>query len=613
MIKRTQQWQKWIKMPLAAAIAAGLASPASAFNFNIGDIDGSFDTRLTAAVGWRTQSQNKELIAQGNLGPEFAGTNQGASTSNYDDGNLNFKRGNTYSRIVRGTSELYLNQNFYGDYLTRAGGFVRGRYWYDFQLKEGDMAKDPVGQRRTLNPEARNNAAGGELLDAYVWTDWYVNDVPVSVRYGRQVFNWGESSFIQGGINSTNPIDVGAIRSPGAELREALLPIEALYVSAGVTENLTVEAYLQFDWEPTRIDDCGTFFSTNDFTADGCGPVLAGGDLPETTVLEQGLTLEREADQRPSGEDQFGVALRWYAPHLGETEFGLYHVRYHSRLPYVSGRVNNPGEGQNLPTYYIDYPEDIKLYGISMNTNIPGGWSMGAEYSFRENMPLQWNAWELINGGLQQPFSLLYQDRTNGEDPARIAELQGARVDGYDRYKVSQAQATFIKFFDRIMGASRVSFVTEVGATYVHDLADKSEALYGRSGIWGVAEFGEGVNNAGDPTTCSEENINPSNCSSDGFVTSFAWGYRAAFQWEYPNAIAGFNLQPALSWSHDMKGYAPEPGGAFQEGRKAIGLSLAADYQNAYELKIGYTNFFGGEYNDIADRDHVTASVSYSF
>lgn len=599
MTKTIRQRQHWVRMPLAAAVAAGFSMPASAFTFNAGEVEGAFDTTLTAAVGWRTESPNKDFIGQGNLPGVPAGSNTGASTINYDDGNQNFDAGDTYSEIVRGTSELYLNQNFYGDYLSRLGGFVRGRYWYDFRIKDDEFKRDG---HETISEDGKDNASGGELLDAYVWADWYLGDIPVSVRYGNQVFNWGESTFIQGGINATNPIDVGAIRSPGSELKEALLPVEALFTSVGLTQSLTLKAYMQFDWEPTQIDDCGTFFSTNDFTADGCGPVYALGEVNEATAQDLDATIDREADHRPDGEDQFGVALQWYSPELGNTEFGLFHVRYHSRLPYVNGRVSGPNNP--LPNYDIGYPEDIKLYGLSMNTNIPGGWSLGAEYSFRENMPLQWNAFELITGGNQAPYSKLFQKRTENMP---VSELEGERVKGYDRYKVSQAQATFIKFFDRVFGASRLNFVGEIGMTYVHDLPPKSEARYGRSGIWGIGEF------EGFGTSCEQQNINPSNCTNEGFVTDFSWGYRMSATLTYNNAIAGATLKPSLSWSHDVEGYAPEPGGAFGEGNKAVGVGVTAQYQNNYEASIEYTSYFGGDYNAIADRDNVTASVSYAF
>ena len=634
MTRKTHQWQQWTKLPLAVAVAAGVSGQAAAYSFYVGDMEASFNTTLSAGIGWRTESQDRRLIAQGNLGPEYAPgqplANIGASTNNYDDGNLNFEKGDTYSKIVKGNSELFLSYDVNSDTLTRVGGFVRGRYWYDFELKDESRAVDPVGQRRELNEEAKEYASGAEILDAYVFSDWYFGNVPVSLRYGKQVLSWGESTFIQGGINTINPVNVPAFRAPGSELKDALLPVEMFYASAGITENVTVEAFVQADWEPVRPDDCGTFFSTNDFAADGCGPVLLAGQLPDSQAAAQGFIAPRLADREADSKDQFGVALRWYVPALNDSELGFYYIKYNSRLPYVSGLVNNPsspsGSQQNdaskdfstFPSYFIEYPENINLYGISINTTTPGGWSLGAEYSFRDNVPLQWNAFELIYGGLQKRgpndeiLSLLEKQRLEESGGANLA---GTAVDGYDRFNVSQAQFTLIKFFDQVMGASRLSLITEFGATYVHDLPDTDEARYGRSGTFGVGtipsasgDLCEGA--GGNPP----ENINVSYCNNEGFTTSFSWGYRTRLVWDYLDAIAGINLFPQLAWSHDVQGYAPSPGGNFSEGNKAIGLSLQGVYQNRITGNIGYTNFFGGKpYNELTDRDFVSASVSYSF
>lgn len=629
MTRKTHQWQQWTKLPLAVAVAAGMSGQAAAYSFYVGDMEASFNTTLSAGVGWRTESQDRRLIAQGNLGPQFANTTVGASTNNYDDGNLNFEKGDTYSKIVKGNSELFLNYNVDSDTLTRVGGFVRGRYWYDFELKDEQRAVDPVGQRRELNDEAKDNASGGEILDAYVFSDWYFGNVPVSLRYGKQVLSWGESTFIQGGINTINPVDVNAFRAPGSELKDALLPVEMFYASAGITENITVEAFVQADWEPVRPDDCGTFFSTNDFAADGCGPVLLAGTKPDSVAAAQGFIAPRLADKEADSKDQFGVALRWYVPALNDSELGFYYIKYNSRLPYVSGLVNNPsspsGSQQSdpnepfsqFPSYFIEYPENINLYGISINTTTPGGWSLGAEYSFRDNVPLQWNAFELIFGGLQQRgpngeiLSKLEKQRL---EEANGANLAGKPTDGYDRFNVSQAQFTLIKFFDQVMGASRLSLITEFGATYVHDLPDEDEARYGRSGTFGIGTLPvDGSNFTGD-FCAAGANTNVSYCNDEGFTTSFSWGYRTRLVWDYPNAIAGINLSPQLAWSHDVQGYAPQPGGNFNEGNKAIGLSLQGVYQNRITGNIGYTNFFGGKpYNELTDRDFVSASVSYSF
>lgn len=630
MTRKTHQWQRWTKLPLAVAVAAGMSGQAAAYSFYLGDVDAQFNTTLSAGVGWRVADRDARLIAQGNLGPQFANTTTGASTNIYDDGNLNFEQWDTYSKIVKGNSELFLNYDVNSDMLTRVGGLLRGRYWYDFELKDEQRAVDYVGQQRELNPQAADNASGGELLDAYVFSDWYFGNVPVSLRYGQQVLSWGESTFIQGGINTINPVDVPAFRAPGSQLKDALLPVEMFYMSAGILENITLETFVQTDWEPVRPDDCGTFFSTNDFAADGCGPVLLAGQLPDSQAYAQGFIAPRLGDKEADEKDQFGVALRWYVPALNDSELGFYYIKYNSRLPYVSGVVSNPssptGTQKNdpskpystFPSYFIEYPENINLYGISINTTTPGGWSLGAEYSFRDNMPLQWNAFELLYGGAQkrgpngEVLSLLEQQLLDDSGNGNFA---GEAVSGYDRFNVSQAQFTLIKFFDQVMGASRLSLITEFGATYVHDLPSYDEARYGRSGTFGVGVIPSTVGDlCSGEGSAGAENINVSYCNNEGFTTDFSWGYRTRLVWDYPNALAGVNLSPQLAWSHDVEGYSPQPGGAFNEGSKAIGLSLEAVYQNKITGEIGYTNFFGGKpYNELTDRDFVSASVSYSF
>jgi hypothetical protein len=65
------------------------------------------------------------------------------------------------------------------------------------------------------------------------------------VRLGKQVVSWGESTFIGGGINSINPIDVSAFRRPGAEIKEGLIPVNMFYVSQSLTDNLSAEGFYQ--------------------------------------------------------------------------------------------------------------------------------------------------------------------------------------------------------------------------------------------------------------------------------------------------------------------------------------------------------------------------------
>jgi hypothetical protein len=53
------------------------------------------------------------------------------------------------------------------------------------------------------------------------------------------VLNWGENLFIQNGVNVISPFDVTALRRPGSEIREALLPVGMVYANLGLTYNLS--------------------------------------------------------------------------------------------------------------------------------------------------------------------------------------------------------------------------------------------------------------------------------------------------------------------------------------------------------------------------------------
>jgi hypothetical protein len=98
---------------------------------------------------------------------------------------------------------------------------------------------------------------------------------------------------------------------------------------------------------------------------------------------------------------------------------------------------------------------------------------------------------------------------------------------------------------------------------------------------------------------------------TDGFVTSTSWGYRARAILDYNNLIAGINFRPNLSWSHDVSGYGPN--GLFNEGAKAVSLGVDADYRNTYTASLSYTDFFGGDYNVLTDRDFVALSFGVNF
>jgi hypothetical protein len=327
-----------------ASIAA--AAPALAIDFQneSGSVSGSWDTTLTYGYSWRVESRDERLIAtSASKGPvpwpgiSTQGPLGGLGRSpNIDDGNLNFDTG-TVSNAVKFLTEIGVN------YEGRFGFFARAKGLYDTELE------DQPRKRTQLTEDAKSQAASYvQMLDSFVWGRFSLGDMPFELRVGDQVLNWGESTFIQGGIGIINHFDVSALRVPGAELKEALLPQDIVWASLGITENTTIEAFYQYDWDNTEPEPVGTYFAANDFAAAGGKTVFLGfGRLSDLgtdfrplggSVIEDFQGVARTDTRSPDDQGQFGVALRLFAPNFsGGTEFGVYYVNYHSRLPLISG------------------------------------------------------------------------------------------------------------------------------------------------------------------------------------------------------------------------------------------------------------------------------------
>jgi hypothetical protein len=85
------------------------------------------------------------------------------------------------------------------------------------------------------------------------------------------VVNWGASTFIQNGISILNPVDVTRLRTPDAEIKDALSPTPMLRMLQEVTDHFSVEAIWMPRWDGkfpdthVRRDPHGAFFSTRDF------------------------------------------------------------------------------------------------------------------------------------------------------------------------------------------------------------------------------------------------------------------------------------------------------------------------------------------------------------
>lgn len=326
-------------LPLLVAAQAH----AVEFSFADNEITGSLDTTISYGQLWRVQGQDK--------------TNDDINTN---DGNRNFDTG-LVSEVFKITSDLEASYRNYGV-------FIRGTAFYDTQImdKRNDYydANSPAQPSQSFprdnsfTRETRHKAGrDAQILDAYVYGNWDVGNMPVSGRLGKQVFNWGEGLFYRGGVNTTNPVDAAKFRLPGSEVKEVLVPVEALSFNVGLTDNLSMEAFYQWNWKETAIDPVGTYFSETDLFADGgntaystqtalipLGGLYSGLSAAGIGGLQGGRTVDGSGnikvasvgpDINAKNDGQFGVAFRYIAEELNSTEFGFYFVNYHAKEPTI--------------------------------------------------------------------------------------------------------------------------------------------------------------------------------------------------------------------------------------------------------------------------------------
>lgn len=618
---------------LGAILVAALilALPAGAADLSKGNYTLKLDTALSWGARYRIEDRDPSIVGLANGGTAFS--------VNGDDGNLNFDTG-LVSNAFRATVDIdYSYKNF--------GAFVRGTGFYDHLIEESGTDRTP------LHPDAQDwVGARAELLDAFI----YYKFTKGQVRAGRQVLNWGESTFTQGGLNSINPVDVATLRVPGSELREAYRPSGLVWGSFDVTENISTEAFYQYQWEETIPDPSGTYFSGSDISGLGNQYVFLGfGSASDVenpfyaspTLGRAFLGVPHGTDREPSDDGQYGVALRFLSEAFGGMEFGLYYVNYHSRLPVVNaltGTIHGagaaaaagqaaalrvyaqfgvpPGANPNVDAaaqaagtaagtdayastarYFFTFPEDIQMMGLSWNAQLGAtGIALQGEISHQQDRPFLVDDVELILAALS-PISapLRVTNQVFSGNPGF-----GTEIPGYRLLDSTQFQVTFTKAFGPMIGADQGVLVFEPALTSVSGMPSKDVLRFDAPGTYTTGNpihAGPGGAHAGKAAEPAE-----------AFADPESWGYQLAGRLDFNNAIGPINLFPRFAWQHDVDGNTPGPGGNFIEGRQALTAGVAAGYLNAWEFDLSYTMYDGaGRYNLINDRDFMAAVVKYSF
>lgn len=583
---------------LAASIAAACWAPgAHAFRFGSEEgLSGSFDSTISFGMASRLQSPscriigndsggcnngtNNELSRVYNLDAGTGYANADFNYTNFDDGNLNYDDNDIVSMALKGTHDLSLK------YPGGWSALMRVNWFHDWKADDT--------RRTDVDNEATEDAT---LLDLWIAKTFSIGGRRGKVKLGNQVISWGEDIFIVGGVNQINAIDLQKFHVPGTQLKEIFIPAQMLSASLALTENLGAEAYYQFRWNGFKFDPVGTFFSAADvlgkgrrvmyvptsiaedfFGSGACAGLPNGrcGDdsgLSDADAVAAGLALPYLGQHEPKKGGQYGVNFRYNAEEI-DTEFAFTYQRYHDKLPFLGFTGNSLGE---VTGYFLSYGESKDLYAISANTKLANV-AVGAELSYRPD--------DSVGIDPSVPFGNIFGGASN-----KYSIYEHGSHRGFVEEEKYQFHLT--GFYTFAHNDPLGGFAKALGAADGFILAEAAVTHYPGLDTSGVTPY-----------------ILPDYSLPD----KTSWGYVVEAALNYPNVWgSGVTLTPQVDWYHDVNGTTPNAL-PFVEGRKALTLSLFANYRDNWKGGIQWVSFKGGGGNNLMrDRDFLSASVSYSF
>jgi len=413
---------------LAIAVGSALAAAAPAYAFEIDtgnpDLAVRWDNTVRYNLGMRAQGQDPKILGN----------------PNFDDGDRNFAR---YALV---TNRLDLLSEF--DFVfKRSYGFrASAAAWDDQAYRDLDNRSNATSNTLVnglpvagaLSPYTKRYSKGpsAEILDAFVFANVDAGGMPVNIKAGQHTVFWGDSLLLGGAVHSVsyaqNALDLQkGFATPGSEAKELFRPRGAVTLQAQATNDLSVAGQWFYNWQAVRIPESGNYLTIQDGLNFGGQSVIVGANplfpaVPGTPPL---LRAWNVSTTKPStyGSDigDFGLSARW-SPRWLDGTLGFYARKATDILPQI---LLTPGLASNVPaatctaiggqalpgnaciinknattladlqkygkfgTYQTAYGDDIKIFGVSLAKEI-GGMSVGAELSYRKNMPLQSN---LIN------------------------------------------------------------------------------------------------------------------------------------------------------------------------------------------------------------------------
>lgn len=263
---------------------------------------------------------------------------------------------------------------------------ISGSIWKDFaytnkfETNPGNFGPGIPYSAVSANPSGRYSSytnrfyhEGAELMDAFVYSNFSVADMPISVKAGRFTEFWGNSLYagFQGISYSQSPIDlIKGTTAPGSQVKELFMPRAQLSGRIALNREFTIGGTYALEWRAARFPEGGTYLGIAD-------PFFVGGETLGTAY--------RGHDTEPKNvNNNFGLQARW-APDFLEGTLGFYFRRFDEAFPTTTALVGIDSTGSAY--YHLPYAKGVHLYGISLDKSI-GSLSTGFEASYRQGTGL---------------------------------------------------------------------------------------------------------------------------------------------------------------------------------------------------------------------------------
>ena len=583
---------------LSIAVATALALPqvASAFEFDTGNEDLSirWDNTFRANVSVRTEGQDEDILAN----------------PNYDDGDRNFDQGHVFARMDLLSEFDFVWKRSLGFRISAAGWADPG--YNSLDNKSIDTANNLKNGLPSLELDSHTRryaqGASGEFLDVFAFAKFNVGEAPVNVKLGQTTVYWGESLLLGGAIHgvsySQNPIDLWkGYATPGAEAKELFRPRVGFNVQAQVSDTLSVAGQYFFNWQSFenqayRYPEAGSYLSVGD-------PLLWAGESflvarnPFAASVPGAPTYLRAWRGKDIVPDEdtgnYGVAVRW-SPQWADATMGAYYRRTYDmqgQLMLTPGFATVPSPavctaigGQPLaatsPTpciinkqatnlsdlrtkgrygeYNAAFGEDVDIFGLSLSKNI-AGISVGAELSYRQNMPL-----------VSEPVQVL---------PTALLSANAKKAGAISVDDVPET-GTPGALGDTMHGL--VNLLGIVGDTPLFDTASWNTELTWMTVI--DVTQNENVYKGRKNNTTRWSNYTLIDRPDSNF---FGLGINFTPTWF--QVFPGVDMFMPLSWSQGLSNSAVTSGGSESAG--TFGIGIGADVRQKYRFDLKYVGVFG--------------------